>query len=47
MLAGRIEIYLGQLVFCGVLYRIGIVTEGDALFALEEDLPPDGEECVV
>jgi hypothetical protein len=43
MLAGNIEINLGQLVFCGVLYWVGIVAEGDTLFAFEKDLPPHGE----
>ena len=46
-LASKIEIDLGELAFCSVLYWVGIVAEGDALLAFYEDLAPDGEEGVV
>jgi hypothetical protein len=46
-LAGHVEIDLGELVFCGVLYCVGIVAEGDTLFAFEQDLPPHGEQRII
>jgi hypothetical protein len=46
-LAGEVEIDLGKLVFCGVLHPVRIIAEGDAFFAFEQRLAPDGEESVV
>jgi hypothetical protein len=41
-LAGEIEIDLGQLALGGGLNGVGIVAEGDALFAFEQRLAPHG-----